>query len=315
LSVDNENEGTAGDALLAAIEQSDGSATETNETDTDGAADGEGDEGDADAGSETENADDADADEGEGDEGGEEDDANEEAPKPRGKLSGSAKLKARLAALEAKLAAKPAAPVRSAPVVDVDDAAALAAEVEKRIGPAPKQEDFDNYLDYEREANAYATDKRAAAREVRTEAATAKSAQGDAEQQRIAVLVDEHRDRLAQLEAALPGAKKAIQSVQAEIKPHVAELMLESDKSALLALYLAKRPSKLAELNGLSERAATREVTRLEQRLSLPKPKTVTTAPKPVTPVRGGTQPSVDPTKMSNEQYRSWRLKQAARTR
>jgi chaperonin cofactor prefoldin len=78
----------------------------------------------------------------------------------------------------------------------------------------------------------------------------------------------------------------------APVARHVGELVIESDKAALLQYHLAQRPDLVAELNSLSPRDAARRIGRLEARLSLPTPKTATKAPPPPkTEPRGGATP------------------------
>jgi molecular chaperone GrpE (heat shock protein) len=54
-------------------------------------------------------------------------------------------------------------------------------------------------------------------------------------------------------------------------KDHVAAIILESDKSALLKYHFASNPRKLAEINSMSPLSAAREIGRLEASLSSPK--------------------------------------------
>jgi hypothetical protein len=126
-------------------------------------------------------------------------------------------------------------------------------------------------------------------REVKKEAARAETVQ----REKVSALVDDHEDRLDDLEKRLPGSKAKIDgATNAKVAPHIARLILESDKSALLQLHLAERPDKLAELNRMSPVQAAREAGRLEARLSLPKPRTETKAPPPVRSPKGGASPS-----------------------
>lgn len=288
-----------GDVPSLSADTDDDNAGDVDEND---GADGENGNGaDGDGTDDEGNSDDEGRDDGEGDK-----DAGEKDGKP-GKRSGVSRLKARIAALEEKLAAADAAPA-----VNVDDKAALRAEVVKRIGEAPKESDFADYLEFERESAAYVLDRRQAERQIKAEVANASTVKTEAAGEKTEILVETHRSRLDELEKVAPGSKAAIKDLRktmeaaghkAEMAPHVGELMLESEKSALLALHFTKNPGKLAELNGMSERAATREITRLEGRLSQPKPRTATSAPPPPDPVRGSTAPAFNPAKASMSSY------------
>jgi hypothetical protein len=279
---DNQNDGLADIDLLAGGEQSEETVEEQEGSET---------------GSDTETEDTSDDAEGD-EEGSEDENEGNDDDKPKRRRTGSERLKRRIASLEAELRNRTSVPAAG-------DEAAISRAVEERIGKPPKQEDFTDYLEFERAATAYELDKRQASREVRSEIGQAQTRQ----EEHFQDLVADHKDRLQALEKVLPGARKTIQSLNKEISPGVGTLILESEKSALIAFHLAKNPEKLAELNGLSERAAAREIGRLEARLSLPKPKTSTSAPPPITPPRGSAALAKDPSKMSLAEYRAWRQK------
>jgi hypothetical protein len=219
---------------------------------------------------------------------GEDEDDGEDEPEPEAdkkkKLSGSQRQKARIAHLEAQLEAA----TKAASGLPVGDAAALAAAVEKEIGPAPKESDYENFLDFERDRTAYELDKRQVTRALKSKATDAASARDAAHAEKQSQLMADHGERLKALEKALPGSRDKVAAIaKLPVQGHVAELILDSDKSALLALHIAETPSKLEELNGMSEARAAREIGRLEAKLSLPKPKTATKAPAPLGTVRG----------------------------
>lgn len=72
-----------------------------------------------------------------------------------------------------------------------------------------------------------------------------------------------------------------------KLEPHVRDLVIDSDEGAKLAYFLAKNPSKAAEINALPPLKAAKEIGALELSLSRPATKP-TQAPKPVAPVKGG---------------------------
>lgn len=72
----------------------------------------------------------------------------------------------------------------------------------------------------------------------------------------------------------------------------VAEAIVESDKSALIAYHLANNPEKLRELNALSGTRLARAIGRLEGEVRRPAAKKQTTAPAPLSPVKGSAAPS-----------------------
>lgn len=211
-----------------------------------------------------------------------EDSEKDEDEKPKKKPSGIERLKRRLAERDAEIAA-----LRSRAGPSADD---IANEVEKLIGKRPNEADFKgDYLAYERAQTVYELDKRQAEREVRGRAtqqeqmALARRREAaEAHQERV----EEFRERAKDFDEVLRGADEL------KASPVVEDLILDSDKSAHLVYYLAKNPTRLHALNGMTEREAAREIGRIESRLSLPQPKTQTAARKPISPPKGGAAPS-----------------------
>lgn len=272
--MDDDQDAGAGelDEMLAGLEQS--------------GADGEGDkpEADADAGTkDTEGDADADREDGEGEKDKPEDEDKGEDEPQRKKPSGAERARRRIERLEAEIAE-----LRERRPAAAGDDAALAAAVEAEIGPPPKETDYANYLEFSEARAAYKAAELIVRRDAKREAGKAESLQ----QARVAELVEEAEDRLDELEKAVPGSRAKIEAGKAQPAPHVARLVLESDKSALLQLHLTDHPDKIASLNRLPPVEAARAIGRIEARLSLPKPRTETKAQPPVRSVKGGAGPS-----------------------
>jgi len=227
---------------------------------------------------------------------GDSDEDSEPAPKKR---SGTARLKARLAAAQAELEAlKRIAPKQ-------DDNAALAGLVETEIGPAPKEADFNDYLAYQNATIAYETERRIVTRELKQKAAQAQESQ-TAEQDEIIEVFKERADVARQTLKDFDEVTKA--ATMSPTHPAIIHLILSSEKGPELAYYLSKNPKAVQRLNEMSPFGAAREIGKLEASVSSATPKTVTKAPAPVEAIRGGTAPSSkDPEKMSMEEYKSWR--------
>lgn len=206
----------------------------------------------------------------------------EDKPKKR---SGIQRMQDQITRLKDELAS-----VRSAaPAAGADRAAAI----EKEIGPAPKEEDFKDWAAFEDAKAEYRINKAIAVqRHADREAEATRRQTADAEAHREAA-IEAFQDRLDETRGKIPDFDKALAAAKdREVKPHVTELVIESEKGGLLAYYLAKNPDVLTKLNGMSERDATKEVGRLEARLTLAKPKTATAAPAPAKQVSGSSKPS-----------------------
>lgn len=247
----------------------------------------EGDEPEGDSADEKTPTDDEDVgeddeqDEGEEDDG--EEDEGERKPSPRAKRKQRAleRLRAENEALRSRsidggLPADPNALTR-----------ALQQRVYEEIGDPPDPNDpkyKDNYVRFEREAQAWINDQRQVTREVRKEFI----GKLQREQERVAGLVADHKERVSRLRTKIKDFDQVMARASVPVAPHVERLILESKRSDRISYHLARDQSKLVRLNNMSPEAVAREIGRIEGRLSLPQPKAQTKARKPITPLRGG---------------------------
>ena len=236
---------------------------------------------------------------------GEDGDDDSEGDKPK-RPSRYQRLKRERDALAAKLAQQESRPLAAA----VDDKATLDELVRKEVGEPPKEEDFNgDWFAYERALTAFEADKRIATREIRRQA---QQAQENLKQAQQAAVLDyqerqrEARAHITDFDEVLRGASNL------KISAAVAQLLLESEKSAVIEYHLAKNPALLNDLNALSPLGAAKEIARLEDRLALPNPKTATKAPPPIKSPKGGAQPTIDLSKLSMDEYVALRSKGAA---
>jgi len=219
-------------------------------------------------------------------------------PEKPGRRTGIQRMQDKIARLTAELAT-----ARSAPAGAGED---RKTAIEKEIGPAPKEADFDDYAAYEDAKAEHRLKKVLAEQRITEREASEATRQASARRE----AVEAFQDRLEDVRDAIPDADKALKAAaDREVKPHVQELVVESEKGGLLAYYLAKNPDKLDELNRMSPLKAAKAVGALESRLTLAKPKTATSAPTPARPLAGSAAPSRDPSAMSMEEYAAFRAK------
>lgn len=205
-------------------------------------------------------------------------DGEPEKPKKR---SGIQRMQDRIHRLEAELANS-----RSAPTGAGED---RKTAIEKEIGPAPKEADFDDYAAFEDAKAEHRLKKVLAEQRLADRDASEATRQASARRE----AVEAFQDRLEDIREAIPDADKVLKAAaDREVKPHVQELVVESEKGGLLAYYLAKNPEKLDELNRMSPLKAAKAVGALENRLTLAKPKKTPSAPAPAKPVAGSAAPS-----------------------
>jgi|SRR5579863_850291 len=100
------------------------------------------------------------------------------------------------------------------------------------------------------------------------------------------------------------------------VNPYMAEALKSSVKGAEIAYYLGKNPQICKKLASMNPVDAVIEMGRLDERFKGIKPKKVSNAPDPVKKVTSGspdTGSQKDPNRMTDEEYREWRMKSGSR--
>lgn len=89
----------------------------------------------------------------------------------------------------------------------------------------------------------------------------------------------------------------------APIAKHVAEVVMQSDVGADVAYHLASNKALAAEISAMSPIEAARAIGRIEAGFSAPKSRSQSTAPDPITPVKGKASATKDPERMSFTEF------------
>lgn len=188
--------------------------------------------------------------------------------------------------------------------VAVTDESSLDEAVRKKIGDPPKEADFkDDWFAFEAAKQAYEVDRRLTTREVKQESERAVQAR----HQRIADLADDYQDNLERAAKAVPDLRATLEKSTYVPTELVTELVLTSgDKAPLIVYHLAQNPKLAARLNAMSPIEAAREIGRIEGKVSLPKPKTATSATPPLSSVKGSASPQRGLGKSMSD-YERWR--------
>ncbi len=174
----------------------------------------------------------------------------------------------------------------------------------------PKEADFGgDYAAFERAQTAY--EVRQAIREERALDDQAKANERKSAERREKLdAFDDSEDELRERVADYDKVMKQAVNDGLRFAPHLHDLILDSNKSAHLAYYLAGKPEKARALNAMSPLQAAREIGQIEARLSLPTAAKSTKAPPPRSAPSGGAAAAPDPGKMSMEDYIAYRQKQ-----
>lgn len=179
------------------------------------------------------------------------------------------------------------------------------SEFKEDLGEAPIRDSFDDEADYVAAKAAYEADKRAIIRQKSAVQAGATSAQQDA----VSAKQNLFRERATALAERYPDIEaKVLNDASLPISKAMAEVLMETDRGPEVAYYLAGHREEAQRIASMQPLAAAAELGRIEAKLSAPKPRTETKAPKPVPTLSGGTtKVSKDPSRMSHEEYRAWR--------
>jgi hypothetical protein len=176
----------------------------------------------------------------------------------------------------------------------------------------PRETDYDDPLVY---ASARALwlarneDRADEAAQVRTEIEVAQAAREQAEQMRLTDRVKDFAEAIPEARARYADFDQVIAVAQRAdvVSPSLSHMILESETPHDLAYHLGKNPELARTLSAMHPVAAARELGRIEAKLNAPRPKTTTTAPDPISPVRGTASGTKNPERMTPAEWRAAR--------
>ena len=175
--------------------------------------------------------------------------------------------------------------------------------------PEPKESEFDKYEDYLAARTAYASvkalDGRNAA-DIEAEIDKRRQEVAQAKVQSDQQLAENWRDHAEEAKGRYSDFEKVVYA--APITERLSRAIIAADQPADVAYRIALDPTLARDLSAMSDLDMGRAIGRIEASLSMPRPKTETSAPAPITPVTptGGTIRR-DPSQMSPADYRKQR--------
>lgn len=183
-----------------------------------------------------------------------------------------------------------------------DAAAAQLKALSADADPEPKESD------YEGRPNDYIADRAAWRADVTAIARQKKTAQivGDETQKALGNSKQNlfHERAMALVERYPDIEAKVFNDPSAPINQTMAEVLMDSERGPEVAYYLSTHREEGQRIQKMSPLSAAREIGRIEAQLAAPKPKTQTTAPKPVPKVGGGSMKAArDPDKLSDDEW------------
>ena len=183
--------------------------------------------------------------------------------------------------------------------------------------PPPKEDDFDDYNEYIDALTDYKVDQKMAEYDRQTQLRAA----NETHAAKRATLVE----KLAQGSEKYDDFDEVINDPIVPIHEGMVDILAETEYPAEIAYYLGKNLATATKISRMPPLAAARAIGSIEAKIAAdeektssgpsaaPKPpvkKATTSAPEPITPVkpRGAEVVSKDPSKMTNEEYRAWRM-------
>jgi hypothetical protein len=123
------------------------------------------------------------------------------------------------------------------------------------------------------------------------------------EQQERAIVAQAWQAQLASARQRYADFDAVALADEVPIFPHVADILVSSEMGADVAYHLGRNRALALEIAHMTPIEAARAIGRLERDLSRPQPKTQTSAPQPINPVRGSSSATPNPEKMTMQQY------------
>jgi hypothetical protein len=179
--------------------------------------------------------------------------------------------------------------------------------VKPKEATAPKVGDFETYEAWVEAAADYRAEKRFNELKQQDEQRTAQERERTAAETRRAA----YEKQVANIEERYPDYHDV--TAEMPVTRSMAEFLLEHEKGTDIAYYLGKNPDEAMRIINLPPVRQGFELAKLEAKIVTPSSqvRTTTTAPEPINPVRPRERaPTTSPSKMSMEEYATWRNKQ-----
>lgn len=181
-------------------------------------------------------------------------------------------------------------------------------------GAEPSREQFQSYEEFI-EARATWRAQKAAAEETRKILEESRKKDTEARSR------SEDESRVKEWNAKLDKARDEIEDFdevcaesEAVVTPAMSTAILESDKGAQIAYFLAKNPDEAERISKLSPSKQAAAIVSLEEKVAKPA-KQPSKAPEPINPVGTKVEVEKDPSKMSDAEFNAWRRRQIAQRR
>lgn len=170
----------------------------------------------------------------------------------------------------------------------------------------PTEQEYPDPLDYTAESAGVSAERRLLEREAKNAGAAAEAAKREAEeisQRERGVVVQAWTAQVAEAKARYADYDAVALSNDVPVTKAMGDIIMTSEVGSDVLYHLGQNRALAAHIAQMHPVEAARAIGRIEATLSLPKARTETNAPSPISPVRGSASASLNPDKLSMEDY------------
>lgn len=194
----------------------------------------------------------------------------------------------------------------------LDQLEQVTPEVKTPDRVAPNEDDFDSLQEYHTANAQYYAEVSGDAAQARVTASDSANKEATAQTQRQEAV----KTKKAAFEANLDGKRANFEDFEDVAYGHnfmdldLAEQIFEMKKGPEVAYHLGSNLDEAERIFSLTPVQRARELTKLEFQVEALKPKKVSDAPDPISPLGNSETVQTDPDKMTADEWRAWRNKQ-----
>jgi hypothetical protein len=176
---------------------------------------------------------------------------------------------------------------------------------------APKESDFPDPIEFAAAKAIWGAEQRLTEREARNASEAAEAAEAKVKeigQRESAIIASAWTAQVADAKGRYADFDQVALANDLPVTNAMGELIMTSDAGPDVLYHLGQNRALAAQIAAMNPVEAARAIGRIEATLSTPQPRTETKAPNPINPVRGSAGASLNPDKMSYEEYRQARM-------
>ena len=175
----------------------------------------------------------------------------------------------------------------------------------------PKEADFPDPIEFAAAKAIWGAEQKYREREAKNAGEAAEAAEAkvkEISQRESAVIAEAWTAQVDEAKGRYADFEQVAYAKDLPVTKAMGELIMTSEAGPDVLYHLGQNRALAAQIAAMNQVEAARAIGRIEASLSAPKPRTETKAPDPISPVRGSAGASLNPDKMSYEEYRQARM-------